>query len=114
MIKVKEEDPKKPFFNVKNIADIIKRCIRLGKKHTVSPDDIIKIESFKDDNDAQSMSSNASRPSSEYLQNIIQKAKDKCKDAKDYALKKKSMFSASIALDLFASISNKFHALLRN
>jgi len=51
-IKVKEEDPKKPFFNVKKIAEIIKKCMRLGKKHSVDAADIIKVENYRDDNDA--------------------------------------------------------------
>lgn len=110
-IKVKEEDPKKPLFNVKKVAEIIKKCMRFGfKKFKTSADDIIKVENFKDDNDAQSISNNAARPSSIKLQEIIQKAKDRNSDS----LKKKSMLSAGAALDVFTKISEKFQALQKN
>ena len=112
-IKVKEEDPKKPFFTVAKIAEIIKKCMRFGKKHSVDAADVIKVENFKDDNDAASMSNNAKRPSSAEMQNVFEKAKGN--NRKNQAtLDKKSILAAKLALDVFTNISKKFQALRAN
>lgn len=113
-IKVKEEDPKKPLFNVKKVAEIIKKCMRFGfKKFKTSADDVIKVENFKDDNDAQSMSNNATRPSSTELESIVQKAKDQ--NAKDKSsLTKRKKLSATHALNAFTAISKRFQSLQKN
>ena len=66
-IKVREEDRKKPFFNKKKIAEVIRKCMagfRLGKKAAVTEDSIIKIEDFKDKNDNKEEARNAKRPDS--------------------------------------------------
>lgn len=107
-IKVREEDRKKPFFNKKKIAEVIRKCMagfRLGKKAAVTEDSIIKIEDFKDKHDDKEEGRNAKRPESTEIKEILSKVLEKTPDEK---LKNQN------AIEFFNAVKKKFDRILKN
>lgn len=111
-IKVREEDRKKPFFNKKKIAEIIRKCMagfRLGKKAAVTEDSIIKIEDFKDKNDSKEEGRNAKRPDSIQIKTLLSNDQIKKKFGDEILkLKPDTKISNSDAIKIYDGIRNKF------
>ena len=113
VIKVKEEDPKKSVLNKDSLAKIIRKFMPFHKKFSIDPKkiqkSIIKVENFKDDSDAQSMSSNAARPKASMIETFIIRMKEaKGNDTKH------DKFSYANAVKLFNQLNDKFAGLVKN
>lgn len=113
-IKVREEDRKKPFFNKKKIAEVIRKCMagfRLGKKAAVTEDSIIKIEDFKDKNDNKEEARNSKRPDSIQIKTIFSSDAIKKKLGDDILnLKPDTKIKNGDAIKIYDEIRKKFKA----
>ena len=108
-IKVKEDNPQKPFLNKVKIAEAIKQGMgffRIGKKAKVTKDSIIKIENFTDVNDEQSFANNAKRPDASVIKELLNK--------KEYKGDSKGNLDYTSGLELFNKIKKLFAGISKN
>lgn len=108
-IKVKEENPQKPFLNKVKIAEAIKKSMaffRIGKKAQITKDSIIKIENFVDTNDDESFANNAKRPDASVIKELLNK--------KEYQPDKKGNLAYTSGLELFNKIKKLFASISKN
>ena len=108
-IKVKEENPQKPFLNKVKVAEAIRKCMaafRIGKKAQITKDSIIKIENFVDKDDDESFANNAKRPDSSEIKEILTKD--------SYQPDASGNLSYTSGLELLNKIKKKFQNITKS